>query len=158
VSSRRGTHRLCATWGGSAAELLAIVVAVDHELDEWQHAEAQLFVEGDLRRGPVDALHVEDAVDDALQVVVGVGLVLDKRRPNILVDATAFKMDPAKMDLEWRNVTIIPKYNQAGVERFAFHVPPGMPAVGAPPAPDGPADFPTAWFATRREAIAWLRG
>ena len=84
--------------------------------------------------------------------------VLDKRRPRILVDSTAFKMDPAEMDLEWRNVNIIPKYNEAGVERFAFHVPPGMPAVGAPPAPDGPADFPTAWFATRREAIAWLRG
>jgi hypothetical protein len=84
--------------------------------------------------------------------------VLDKRRPNILVDATAFKMDPAKMDLEWRNINIIPKYNEAGVERFAFHAPPGMPAVGAPPAPDGPADFPTAWFATRRQAISWLRG
>jgi uncharacterized protein YodC (DUF2158 family) len=84
--------------------------------------------------------------------------VLDKRRPKILVDATAFKMDPAKIDLEWRNINVIPKYNEAGVERFAFHVPPAMPAVGAPPAPDGPADFPTAWFATRREAIAWLRG
>ena len=84
--------------------------------------------------------------------------VLDKRRPRILVDATAFKMDPARMDLDWRNVNIIPKYNQAGVERFAFHVPAGMPAIGLPPVPEGPAAFPTAWFASRREAIAWLRG
>jgi hypothetical protein len=83
--------------------------------------------------------------------------VLDKRTPNILVDATAFKMDPAKMDLDWRNTNIIPRYNEAGVKRFAFHVPAGMPAVGAPPAPDGPAEFPTAWFPTRREAVAWLR-
>ena len=84
--------------------------------------------------------------------------VLDRRRPRVLVDSTAFKMDPAKMDLNWRNVNIIPKYNAAGVERFAFHVPTGMPAIGSPPAPDGPADFPTAWFASRREAIAWLQG
>jgi hypothetical protein len=85
-------------------------------------------------------------------------LVLDKRRPRVLVDSTAFKMDPAMMDLDWRNANIIPKYNEAGVERFAFHVPPGMPAIGSPPAPDGPANFPTGWFTSRREAIAWLRG
>jgi hypothetical protein len=84
-------------------------------------------------------------------------LVVDKRRPRVLVDSTTFKMDPAKMDLEWRNDNIIPKYNEGGVERFAFHVPAGMPAIGSPPAPDGPAEFPTGWFASRREAIAWLR-
>jgi len=58
---------------GSAADLLAVVAALDHEIDERQHAAAQLFVEGDLRRGAVDALHLEDAVDNGLQMVVGVG-------------------------------------------------------------------------------------
>ena len=29
----------------------------------------------------------------------------------------------ALMDVAWRNANIIPKYNQAGVRRFAFQVP-----------------------------------
>ncbi len=85
-------------------------------------------------------------------------LVLSTRPSRILVDATGFKMDPAAMDMAWRNANIIPKYNQAGFRRFAFHVPAGMPGVGTPPAPDGPADFPTGWFASRRDAMAWLSG
>jgi len=84
--------------------------------------------------------------------------VLTAKPTTILVDATGFAMDPAKMDMAWRNANIIPKYNQAGVRRFAFHVPAGMPAIGAPPAPDGPADFPTGWFASRRDALTWLDG
>jgi hypothetical protein len=31
-----------------------------------------------------------------------------------------------------------------------------MPATDTPPSPDGPANFPTGWFASRREALAWL--
>lgn len=77
-------------------------------------------------------------------------------QPGCLVDATAFAMNPDHMHTGWRDEHIIPRYNAAGVEKFAFHMPAGMPAIGKPPAPEGPAKFPTAYFASRREALAWL--
>ena len=78
------------------------------------------------------------------------------RRPGALVDATAFQMDMSLMRTDWRDEHIIPRYNGAGVRKFAFHMPAGMPAIGAPPAAEGPADFPTAYFGTREDALAWL--
>ena len=32
-----------------------------------------------------------------------------------------------------------------------------MPAIGEDPVHEGPADYPTAYFGTRAEAVAWLR-
>lgn len=73
-----------------------------------------------------------------------------------LVDAVQFKMDMGRMSMGWRDENIIPRYNAAGLKKFAFIMPAGMPAIGAPPAADGPAAFPTAYFASRRDALAWL--
>ena len=81
---------------------------------------------------------------------------LERRR--VLVDTTQFRMNPAEMNTDWRDQNIIPRYNAAGVERFAFHMPAGMPAIGAEPAPEGPALFPTAYFGTRADAVSWLNG
>lgn len=77
-------------------------------------------------------------------------------RAGILTDATAFKMPMELMDGEWRDANIIPRYNAAGVRKFAFLMPAGMPAIGAPPAVEGPADYPTAFFGAREDALAWL--
>ena len=77
-------------------------------------------------------------------------------RQHVLVDALSFRMASDQMDPEWRDTHIIPRYNAAGVEKFAFLMPEGMPAIGTPPAPEGPAEFPTAYFGTRAEALAWL--
>jgi hypothetical protein len=80
--------------------------------------------------------------------------------PFMLIDATQFLhsfADPAVMT--WRDETIIPRYNQVGVARFAFHVPPGTPGTiesGGAPAVEGRASFPTAWFSTREKALEWL--
>jgi hypothetical protein len=74
-----------------------------------------------------------------------------------LVDATAFKMKRENFSPEWRDANIIPRYNAARVRKFAFHMPQGMPLIGKEPAPEGPATFPTAYFGTRRDALAWLR-
>jgi hypothetical protein len=79
-------------------------------------------------------------------------------RPRVLVDGTRFLMDPANLNDAWRDANIIPRYNAAGVRRFAFHFPEGMPAIDAPPAVEGPADFPTGYFARRQEALDWLAG
>jgi hypothetical protein len=74
----------------------------------------------------------------------------------ILVDATSFLMDVANMDGSWRDANIVPRYNAAGVTKFAFLMPRGMPAIGAPPAKEGPADYETAYFGTRRDALRWI--
>jgi len=73
-----------------------------------------------------------------------------------LVDAVQFRIAPDNMDGAWRDANIIPRYNEAGVLRFAFVMPPQMPLIGTPPAPEGPADFPTGYFGTRADAFAWL--
>ena len=80
--------------------------------------------------------------------------------PFMLIDATEFFHSFADAStLEWRDKHIIPRYNAAGVTRFAFHVPPGAPGTvesGGVPAVEGSANFPTAWFTTRAKAEEWL--
>ena len=78
----------------------------------------------------------------------------------MLIDATEFFhtfADPGT--LAWRDEHIIPRYNAAGVTKFAFHMPPDTPNTvesGAAPAVEGPAAFPTGWFASRERAEQWL--
>lgn len=75
-----------------------------------------------------------------------------------MVDAVQFRMDMARMSMGWRDEHIIPRYNAAGLRKFAFVMPAGMPAIGSEPAPEGPADFPTGYFAGRADALSWLKG
>ena len=84
------------------------------------------------------------------------GAVERLRRPGVLIDGTTFLMDPGNNDMEWRDANIVPRYNAAGVKKFAFHMPAGMPAIGTAPSPEGPADYPTAYFGRRQEALDWL--
>lgn len=85
------------------------------------------------------------------------GCVEDCGRPGGLVDAVQFKMDMSRMSMGWRDEHIIPRYNGAGLKKFAFVMPHGMPAIGNAPAPEGPAKFPTGYFGSRAEALAWLK-
>ena len=83
-----------------------------------------------------------------------------KARPKfMIIDATQFFHTQGEGVLAWRDENIVPLYNQAGVQKFAFLAAPGMPGTveqGGVPAPDGPATFPTAWFGTRDRMYAWL--
>jgi hypothetical protein len=82
---------------------------------------------------------------------------VERRRPAcILVDNTSFLMDPANSNGEWRDENIVPRYNAGGVQKFAFHMPDGMPSIGSPPAVEGPATYSTAYFARRQAALDWL--
>jgi hypothetical protein len=74
----------------------------------------------------------------------------------VLIDSTTFRMSPAKMDGPWRDANIIPRYNAAGVTKFAFHMPDGMPMIGEPPTPEAPGRFPTGYFGRRQDALNWL--
>jgi len=77
-------------------------------------------------------------------------------RSTVLIDAVQFAMNAEDMDIPWRDTNTIPRMNAAGVKKQALIVPAGFPPIGAPPAPEGPAEFPTAYFATRAQARAWL--
>lgn len=89
-------------------------------------------------------------------LTVFAGHVEATARSNILTDATAFGMPVEYMDGDWRDEHIIPRYNESGVRKFAFLMPDGMPAIGAEPSLEGPAEYPTAYFGRREEALAWL--
>ena len=78
------------------------------------------------------------------------------RRSRVLIDSTTFRMSPANMDGPWRDANIIPRYNAAGVAKFAFHMPKGMPLIGKPPAPEGSGRFATGYFGRRHDALDWL--
>jgi hypothetical protein len=91
--------------------------------------------------------------------LAGFADVLDvTQRKGALVDAIQFRMPMDRMSTGWRDEHIVPRYNAAGLRKFAFVMPSGMPAIGAEPSREGPADYPTAYFATRAEALVWLAG
>jgi hypothetical protein len=99
----------------------------------------------------------DDGFRQTLQLLADHGL---KVRPRfMIVDSTQFHHTLAEGALAWRDEHIVPLYNEAGVQKFAFLVTaaaPGTVEKGAEPAPDGPATFPTAWFETRDRMYAWL--
>ncbi len=74
----------------------------------------------------------------------------------VLVDATSFDMQWMSETMGWRDDVIIPRYNSLGINKFAFHMKAGAPPIGGKPAPEGPAEFPTGYFAHRTEATEWL--
>lgn len=85
----------------------------------------------------------------------------EKLRPFfLLIDATEFRHSFAPGVMEWRNDAIIPRYGAAGVRKFAFLLPAGVPNTmesGGKEVIDGPAVFPTAWFSVRQNALNWLK-
>jgi hypothetical protein len=81
----------------------------------------------------------------------------EKARPRgLLIDAVEFQHRFKEGVMQWRDAHIIPRYGAAGVRRFAFVMPAGFPGIGKETF-EGPAVFPTRWFAERREALEWLR-
>ena len=85
----------------------------------------------------------------------------EKRKPSaLIVDATEFLHRWADDMMAWRDKEIIPHYNAGDPAKFAFITGEGVPfptvETGADPAPDGPATFPTGWFASRDRAYQWL--
>jgi hypothetical protein len=94
---------------------------------------------------------------DTLQLLAEQGL---EWRPSfMIIDATEFFHDVTTETLSWRDAHIVPCYNQAGIQKFAFLTTARMPTTvekGAEPVPDGPANFPTGWFETKERMYAWL--
>jgi hypothetical protein len=73
----------------------------------------------------------------------------------MVIDAREFKYQWGEgMDV-WRNEHIIPRYNAAGVKKFAFLLPAGAVPAGEPSVED-PATFPTGYFDSRAKIIEWF--
>jgi len=99
----------------------------------------------------------DDGFKQTLQLMADRGLQV--RPKYMIIDATEFFHAMGEGTLAWRDQHIVPLYNDAGVEKFAFLITDGAPGTvekGAEPAPDGPAAFPTGWFETRERMYAWL--
>lgn len=84
------------------------------------------------------------------------GALEQSGRHLMLIDAVQFGMRAEEMDVEHRDTHTIPRFNAAGLRKIALIVPADFPMIGMPPAPEGPSDHPTAFFATRADATAWL--
>ena len=84
----------------------------------------------------------------------------ERARPGyMIIDATEFHHELGDGVLECRDQEIVPRYNAAGVKKFAFLWPGGTPGTvesGGTPAPEGSANFPTGWFTGRERAYQWL--
>jgi hypothetical protein len=103
-----------------------------------------------------------DATDADLRTTMAVFAqeAVDRHPGTLIVDTSEFHHSWGDGMMQWRDAEIIPRYNEAGVTKFAFIASPAYPGptveAGAVPAPDGPANFPTGWFETREAAYAWL--
>jgi hypothetical protein len=111
----------------------------------------------ELKWGQQTSAMSDDGFKKTLQMLADQGL---KLRPSyMIIDAVDFFHEIAEGTLSWRDAHIVPLYNEAGVQKFAFLVTdraPGTVEKGVEPAPDGPATFPTGWFETRDRMYAWL--
>ena len=79
--------------------------------------------------------------------------------PNVLIDVVEFVHESAPDFEEWRQARIIPRYNAAGVKKFAFLLPADAPNTvekGVEPAREGTQTFPTGYFNSRERALAWF--
>ncbi len=100
-----------------------------------------------------------DAFKEALQVYS------DKAVENGIracrVDLRNFRGQPSAEIEPWRRREIIPKYNQAGVTRFAYLM---LPDAELPPMSTGGDDnaageqFDTRFFSSEQDCMAWLAG
>jgi hypothetical protein len=87
------------------------------------------------------------------------GFAEARRPPNLLVDVTKFRHTPGDEVGPWRDQHIIPRYNAAGVKKFAFLVPPDAPGtveVGSEPKREPPGNFPTGYFTDREHILEWF--
>lgn len=87
------------------------------------------------------------------------GLLERDRPPHVLVDMSSLQFRPADDFEQWRQAHIIPRYNKAGVSKFAFIVPKSVAytvETGTLPAVEGKAQFQTGYFSTRDGVVSWF--
>jgi hypothetical protein len=111
----------------------------------------------ELKWGQATRSMSDDGFKQTLRILADHGLKI--RPKSVIIDSTQFFHTLGEGTLAWRDEHIVPLYNEAGIEKFAFLVTDRMPSTvekGAEPAPDGPASFATGWFETKERMYAWL--
>jgi hypothetical protein len=78
------------------------------------------------------------------------------RAPNLLIDVRRFAFTPGAHVAPWRDEAIVPRYNAAGVRKFAFLLAPGTFGDGNEPGPEPPGTFPTGYFESRDVIAEWF--
>ena len=99
--------------------------------------------------------------DDFRQALERFAGLAEKHRPaGLLVDVRRFRHRPASDTGQWRAEHITPRYNRAGVRRFAYLIGPDAPpgATDGPPTRQAGEDFETGFFNDEAAAKAWLAG
>jgi hypothetical protein len=103
-----------------------------------------------LRWTPATATMTDDDFKDALEAFAD--LAEGRRASNLLVDVCSFRHEMGEALGVWRGETIIPRYNRAGIRKFAYVV----PGAGGPSGGPG-EDFETRAFDSEDAALAWFR-
>lgn len=88
-----------------------------------------------------------------------VELIEGEHLQHVLVDVVKMAYRPAADFEPWRQAYIIPRYNAAGVRKFAFVYPSGFTEIaenGVSPAPEGKSTFPFGYFGSQERAFAWF--
>ena len=79
-----------------------------------------------------------------------------RRQPYLVINVRQFRHRPGAEIAPWRDEHVIPRYNRAGVKKFAFLLSEGSPGAGGPPAPEPPGVFPTGYFDQPAKIEAWF--
>jgi hypothetical protein len=83
-----------------------------------------------------------------------------QRSSNVLIDVTRFAHRMSPDVGAWRDEHVIPRYNEAGVKKMAFLLPPGAPGTvesGNAPSLEAPGTFPTGYFGSRQAVLDWFK-
>ena len=118
--------------------------------DEWNSLELRWLASTAEAADPDLKVTMQEFADEAV-----------KRKPRtLIVDTTAFHHQWGDDMMQWRDAKIIPRYNEAGIAKFAFIASPSFPGAtveeGSAPSHEGAANFPTGWFKSRQGAYQWL--
>lgn len=73
---------------------------------------------------------------------------------SLMVDVAKFRHSPSAEVGKWRDATIIPRYNKAGIRKFAFVT--GKEGAAPPGPPKAGEAFVTRFFGSETEARRWL--
>jgi hypothetical protein len=79
-----------------------------------------------------------------------------RRQPHLVINVRQFRHRPGPEIAPWRDQHVIPRYNRAGVTKFAFLLPEGSPGAGGLPVPEPPGAFPTGYFDQPSKIETWF--
>ena len=118
--------------------------------DYWQMTHRPAEVAILLRWTPATAAMTDADFKDALEAFAD--LAEGRRARNLLVDVCNFRHEMGEALGVWRREAIVPRYNRAGIRKFAYVV----PGAGGPSSGPG-EDFETRAFDNEDAALAWFR-